>query len=186
MQDVSEFYASNRQAWRIWLEQNHDRETAVWLVFDKGQARTMSWQDIVQEALCFGWIDSRPGKVSDSRSKIYMSKRRPNSVWSKINKQNVEQLTSAGLMAPAGLAAIEIAKQNGSWSTLDLSDKLVQPPELAKLFAANPGAKVEFSNFPIGSQRNTLQWIYNAKTTQTRLRRVQQVVDAAKLNKRLR
>lgn len=186
MESTPHFYAKDRAAWREWLAQNHETETAVWLVFDKGAQRKMSWQDIVQEALCFGWIDSRPGKVSDTQSKIYVSRRKPTSVWSKVNKNNVELLLQQGLMQPAGLQAIETAKQNGSWSALDLSDNLVYPDELRQQFAANPTAREHFENFPEGSRRNTLQWIYDAKTDATRLARVTQVVEAAGKNKRLR
>jgi uncharacterized protein YdeI (YjbR/CyaY-like superfamily) len=155
-------------------------------VFDKGKDRKMSWQDIVQEALCFGWIDSRPGKVSDTQSKIYVSKRKPKSVWSKINKEHIQKLTDKGLMYPAGIRAVEIAKANGSWDALNLSDNLIYPPELEKLFSQNSMAKDNFESFPEGSRRNTLQWIYEAKTEEVRLKRVNQVFEAALGNSRLR
>ncbi len=146
----------------------------------------MSWQDIVEEALCFGWIDSRPGKVSETQSKIYVSKRKPSSVWSKINKQNVEKLITEGKMRPAGLRSIETAKQNGSWNALDLSDSLIYPAELAVLFSTNVNSETNFENFPVGSRKNTLQWIYDAKTEATKIKRVQQTFEAANKNIRLR
>lgn len=102
MDDVAHFYAKDRKSWRAWLEKNHEKENAVWLVSDKGPHRTLSWQDIVQEALCFGWIDGRARKVSETRSKIYVSKHKPKSIWSKINKQSVEKLIEENLMQPAG------------------------------------------------------------------------------------
>jgi uncharacterized protein YdeI (YjbR/CyaY-like superfamily) len=83
--EVTEFYAKNRAAWRGWLQRNHDTQQAVWLIYDKGAHRTLSWEDIVQEALCFGWIDSKPGKVSETQSKLYVSRRKSKSVWSKNN-----------------------------------------------------------------------------------------------------
>lgn len=186
MDNIAHFYAKDRKSWRRWLEKNHKHETAVWLVFDKGKDRTMSWEDIVQEALCFGWIDSRPGKVSESQSKIYISKRKPKSVWSRINKQHVQKLTETGLMQPAGLHAIEVAKSNGSWNALDLSDNLIYPTGLTELFKKNPDAKIHFENFPVGARRNTLQWIYDAKTEDTKNNRINQVVESAKKNIRLR
>lgn len=186
MDTVAHFYAKNRKSWREWLEKNHQNEDAVWLVFDKGSNRSMSWQDIVEEALCFGWIDSRPGKVSETQSKIYVSRRKPKSVWSKINKKHVERLMSQGLMTPAGIKSIEIAKTNGSWNALDLSDNLVYPLELEEMFEVNQAAKTNFDNFPVGSRRNTLQWIYDAKTDVTKMRRITQVFEAAKTNIRLR
>ncbi len=186
MDDVPHFYAPNRKSWRVWLEKNHKDMNAVWLVFDKGDNRTMSWQDIVEEELCFGWIDSRPGKVSETQSKIYVSKRKPKSVWSKINKNNIEKLISQGRMQPAGLSSIEIAKQNGSWNALDLSDALVYPAELSALFDTDLIPKTNFERFPVSSRKNTLQWIYDAKTEATKLKRIQQTFEAAKDNKRVR
>ena len=142
----------------------------------------MAWEDIVQESLCFGWIDSRPGKVSDTQSKIYVSKRKPKSVWSKINKAHIDKLTDAGLMAPAGLAAVKTAKQNGSWDTLNKSDNLEVPSELESLFAKNPTAKANYEAFSPSSKRIILQWIYDAKRDKTRLRRIQQTVELAAKN----
>jgi len=186
MDTVEHFYAKDRDSWRSWLLENHQSKDAVWLVFDKGKDRKMSWGDIVQEALCFGWIDSKPGKVSETQSKIYVSRRKPKSAWSKINKQHIEVLMEKGLMHPAGIEAVATAKNNGSWNALDLSDNLVKPPELEKLFKLNEVAKTNFENFPEGTRKNTLQWIYQAKTEETKLRRINQVVEASAQNIRLR
>jgi len=186
MQDAPHFYAKDRTAWRAWLEENHATESAVWLVYDKGPGRKLTWPDIVQESLCFGWIDSRPGKISDAQSKIYISRRKPKSVWSKINKGHVEELTAKGLMWPAGQAAIDIARQNGSWDALNLSDDLIYPLELIAGFEKTPVAKQHFDAFPVSSRRNSLQWIYDAKTEPTRLARVSQIIENAEKNIRLR
>jgi uncharacterized protein YdeI (YjbR/CyaY-like superfamily) len=186
MDNVTHFYAKDREAWRAWLQKNHESEVAVWLVFDKGKQRTMSWEDIVQEALCFGWIDSRPGKVSETQSKIYVSKRKPKSVWSKINKQHIENLSARGLMTTAGIKSVETAKSNGSWDALDLSDNLIYPKELDEMFVKNHIARSNFEAFPTGAKRNTLQWIYDAKTDVTRLKRARAVFNAARENTRLR
>jgi uncharacterized protein YdeI (YjbR/CyaY-like superfamily) len=186
MNDAPEFYAKDRKAWRQWLLENHQNERAVWLVYDKGEHRKMSWQDIVQEALCFGWIDSRPGKVSEKQSKIYISKRKPKSVWSKINKDSIALLQEQGLMTEAGLEAVAVAKKNGSWSTLEKSDNLIVPPELEAKFESLPNARAHFNNFPVSAKRNALQWIYDAKTPTTRNKRVTEIAEAAEENKRLR
>lgn len=186
MDQIPHYYAKDRKSWRQWLEENHEIQNAIWLVFDKGKDRKMSWQDIVQEALCFGWIDSRPGKVSETQSKIYVSKRKPKSVWSKINKQHVEQLIDQGLMSTAGLKSIELAKANGSWDALNLSDNLIYPKELEALFKDDEVAKTNFESFPPGSRKNMLQWIYDAKTESTKQKRIQQTFDAARENVRLR
>jgi uncharacterized protein YdeI (YjbR/CyaY-like superfamily) len=111
MNDVPSFYAKDRQAWRQWLVHNHDTAQSVWLVYDKGTRRTLSYDDIVEEALCFGWVDSKPGKVNETQSKLYISKRRPTSAWSKSNKQRIRKLVKAGVMQPSGDEAVRIAKK---------------------------------------------------------------------------
>jgi uncharacterized protein YdeI (YjbR/CyaY-like superfamily) len=186
MENVPHFYAKDRALWRGWLVKHHESENAVWLVYDIGAGRTLQWADIVQEALCFGWIDSRPGKVSDTQSKLYISKRKPKSVWSKINKGYVDELQAKGLLMPAGLAAIERAKLNGSWDALNNSDNLTIPPELAAAFAREPETKVNFEAFSESTRRNTLQWVYDAKTDETRMKRIEKIVQSAKAGVRLR
>lgn len=173
------FYAADRAAWRHWLLEHHQTETAVWLIYDKGPGRTMAWADIVQEALCFGWVDSRPGKVSETRSKLYVSRRKPKSAWSKINKAYVEQLAAAGLMMPAGLAAVELAKRNGAWEALTKSDNLELPSELVRQLAANQAAHAHFEAFPASAKRAILEWIYGAKRPETRQKRVDETVRLA-------
>lgn len=175
--EAPEFYAKDRAAWRAWLEKNHQTQQAVWLVFDKGAGRSLQWEDIVQEALCFGWIDSRPGKVSETQSKIYVSRRKPKSVWSKVNKGHVAKLTAQGLIKPAGQQAIDLAQKNGSWDALNNSDNLILPPELSERLTQNTAAKVFFEGLSSSSKRVILEWIYAAKTEPTRLRRIVQTVE---------
>ncbi len=186
MNIVDSFYAPDKESWRTWLEKNHDKESGVWLVFDKGKHRTMSWQDIVEEALCFGWIDGKAGKVSETQSKIYVSRRKPKSVWSKINKQNIKRLIDEKRMQSAGMKSVEIAKLNGSWNALDLSDNLIILSELLSLFKINITAQNNFNNFSASVRKNTLQWIYDAKTELTKMNRIKQTFEAAKSNTLLR
>ncbi len=186
MNEAPEFYAPDRASWRAWLQKNHLTEKSVWLVFDKGKNRTLPWAEIVDEALCFGWVDGRANKVSDTRSKIYVSRRKPKSTWSKINKTKVEELIQSSKMQPAGLAAIEIAKANGAWDQLNLSDDLVLPTELIKLLNANQSAKINFDTFPNSTKRVILEWIYTAKTNETKLSRIQKTVELAAQNIRAR
>lgn len=176
MKQPAEFYASDRSTWRMWLEQNHKKEQAVWLVFDKGIHRTMSWSDIVQEALCFGWIDSLPGKVSDTQSKIYVSRRKPKSVWSKVNKRHIDELRERGLMTEAGEEVVAAAKANGSWDALTRSDNLEIPDELTEAFARNPAAKAAYDALTDSKKRNILERVYDAKTDATRTRRIEHVI----------
>lgn len=186
MKDTAEFYAKDRAAWRQWLASNHDTQTAVWLVYDKGAGRQLTWQDIVQESLCFGWIDGRAGKVSETQSKIYVSKRKPTSRWSKINKEHVERLIANGQMMPAGLAAITRAKENGAWDVLNNSDNLVFPPELEEKLKENPVAGKNFDSFSPSQKRLILQWIYDAKTDATRNSRIAQTIESAERGEKVR
>lgn len=186
MKDVPQVYAKDRATWRQWLEKNHDKEKSVWLVFDKGKNRTLSWTDIVQENLCFGWIDGQAGSVSDTQSKIYVSRRRPKSGWSKINKQHVDDLIAAGLMTPSGQSVIDEAKRNGTWDILNKSDALEIPPELQKLFTKHPTAQKNFEAFSNSSKRVILEWIYAAKKEETTMIRINETFEAAKNNQKVR
>ncbi|MEO5499304.1 MAG: YdeI/OmpD-associated family protein [Candidatus Saccharimonadales bacterium] len=180
MKDVPHFYAKDRTAWRTWLEEHHDTETAVWLVHDKGKNRTFKWEDIVQEALCFGWIDSTAGKVSDTQSKIYVSRRKPKSVWSKINKAHVERLIASGEMTLTGLKVIEVAKGNGSWDALNRSDALELPEELVALLMADATAQQHFQSFSDSAKKQILSWVYSAKRDETKSSRIQKTVEMAR------
>ena len=108
--------AEDRETWRAWLEANHATAAGVWLVGCRaGSGRPiLDYGVSVEEALCFGWVDSRGGKVDERRSKLYFAPRRAQSGWSASNKERVERLMAEGRMAPAGLAAIERAKADGS------------------------------------------------------------------------
>lgn len=179
MDQVQEFYARNRQEWRQWLTDNHDTQVAVWVVFNKGKKRTLGYEEIVEEALCFGWVDSVAGRVDEERTKLYVSKRKPKSAWAKTNKVRVERLREKGLMTPAGEFAIAIAKENGAWDQLNLSDNLIKPPELDAGLSANQKAHEFYDSMPPSSQRLILEWIYGAKTDKTRLARIEQTIDLA-------
>ncbi|HET9173849.1 MAG TPA: YdeI/OmpD-associated family protein [Candidatus Saccharimonadales bacterium] len=177
--NAPEIYMSNRQDWHQWLLNNASDSKGIWLVYDKGANRVLSSADITEEALCFGWIDSVPGRVSDTQSKIYVSPRKPQSAWSKLNKERVARLTKSKLMKPAGLEAVRVAKLNGAWNKLNNSDNFELPQELSDLLAANPKAKVFYDKMPPSSHRIILEWIYAAKTEETRLKRIGETVELA-------
>lgn len=179
MDEASVFYAKDRAAWRQWLKENHTKEKGVWLIYDKGAARTMAWEDIVQEALCFGWIDSRPAKLSETQSKIYVSKRNAKSAWSKINKEHAAYLLKAGLMPPAGQVVIDEAQRNGAWDALSKSDALEMPPEMIALFDKDAKAKRFYDAMPPSSKKLILEWIYSAKKEETQRARIMQTVELA-------
>jgi len=179
------FYAANRKEWREWLEKNHATSRGVWLIYYKqnsGKPR-VAYEDAVEEALCFGWIDSRASTIDEERSMQFFSPRRPRSPWSRPNKQRVERLTEQGLMAPAGIAAIDRAKQNGSWSSLDAVEDLIVPPDLKEALGANPAAMRNFQAFSNSARKQILWWIESAKRPETRARRIEQAVSSAEENK---
>lgn len=176
----------SRAEWRAWLEQNHTRTSGVWLITYKkatGQPR-VEYDDAVEEALCFGWIDSKPNKLDDDRSMLWFAPRKPGTGWSRPNKQRVERMIAAGLMAPAGLAKVEAAQQDGSWSALDAVEALEIPPDLESALAANPLAQQHWDDFPRSVKRGILEWIANAKRPETRARRVAETAELAAQNKR--
>lgn len=179
-------HPSSRAEWRAWLEENHTRGEGVWFVSYKkvtGKPR-IEYEEAVEEALCFGWIDSKAGTVDDERSRLWMSPRKPKTGWSKPNKERVERLIAAGRMAPAGLAKIEAAKEDGSWTALDAVEALEVPPDLAEALARFPAAANYFEAFPRSVKRNILEWIGNAKTAGTRAKRIDETARLAADNVR--
>ncbi|MBL8046726.1 MAG: YdeI/OmpD-associated family protein [Anaerolineales bacterium] len=177
-------HPKTRAEWRIWLEQNHTRAEGVWLISYKkatGKPR-FEYDEAVEEALCFGWIDSKPNKLDDERSMLWFAPRKPGPGWSKPNKERVEKMLKAGGMAPAGLAKVEAAKKDGSWAALDAVEALEIPPDLGKALKANKKAKDYFEAFPRSVKRGILEWILNAKKPETRAKRVEETVRLAEKN----
>ena len=181
---IKTFHAKDRKAWRAWLAKNHADEKSVWLIIYKKDSgkKSVTYPEAVEEALCFGWIDSKPNKRDEESYYQFFSKRKPASNWSKINKDRIEKLISEGLMMPAGLAAIEIAKQNGTWSALDKIEILSLPADLKKMFSKNKVAAKFFDAFPRSVKKGILEWIQNAKTEATRTKRLEETVKLAEKN----
>jgi uncharacterized protein YdeI (YjbR/CyaY-like superfamily) len=181
-----EVLAKDRAAWRRWLERHHATSGAVWLVLGKkgGGVRTVAYEEAVEEALCFGWIDSKPNPIDETRFKVWMAPRKPRSGWSRVNKRRIERLLAEGRVAPAGLAAVEAAKADGSWSRLDASDALTVPRDLAAALSAHPNARGHFDAFPPSTRRGILEWIDGAKRAETRAKRIAETARLAEENVR--
>jgi uncharacterized protein YdeI (YjbR/CyaY-like superfamily) len=146
----------------------------------KGSGRTgLTYDEAVEEALCFGWIDGRAGKLDDRRTMIWFSPRKRGSGWARTNKVRVERLLAEGLMAPPGLALIEEAKRDGSWTRLDAVEDLTVPDDLAAAFAGQPGARERWDGLPRSVRRAALEWIVQAKRPETRARRVTETAQMA-------
>ena len=180
-QKLETFYPRNRQEWRAWLEENHDKKQNIWLIYYKQKSKipTVSYSDAVDEALCFGWIDSKAKSIDEVKFMQFFSRRKEKSVWSKINKEKIESLINSGLMAPAGFAIIEKAKANGSWAILDEVEALIIPPDLEEAFSQKLDAKTYFQSLSRTDQRNILQWLVLAKRPETRQKRIDEIVDLA-------
>lgn len=170
-----------RAEWRQWLLRHHQQTESIWLVLHKkgSGGSTLTLSEAVEEALCFGWIDSVSNKLDEQRYKIQLSPRKPKSNWSKINKARARNMIKAGRMHAAGQAMIDLAKKTGTWNALNEVDKLVVPPDLAKAFARQQKARTFFDAFPPSVRRGILEWIQNAKTPATRSKRIAETVALA-------
>jgi uncharacterized protein YdeI (YjbR/CyaY-like superfamily) len=175
-----------RSEWRQWLAANHTRTTGVWLVSYKkatGKPR-FEYGDAVEEALCFGWVDSKPNKLDAERTLLWFAPRKPGTGWSRPNKLRVERLIHAGLMAEAGLRKVAQAKIDGSWEKLDAIEELTIPEDLAQALEACSGAAQNFAAFPRSVKRGILEWISSAKTPPTRAKRIEETARLAGKNER--
>jgi len=179
MNEISIFYPETRADWRKWLEENHDKEQAVWVVYyaKSTEKPTISWSEAVDEALCFGWIDSKRVSAGPGRSHQFFCKRKAKSTWSKINKEKIVRLTESGLMTKAGFEIIELAKQNGSWTILDEVEELVVPKDLESALDLYEGAMDYFSGLSKSVKKMMLYRIMSAKLPETRQKRIADIVE---------
>ncbi len=182
---LDNFHATERKEWRQWLEKNYRSSLGVWVIYYKVKSGKPSvrYSEAVKEALCFGWIDSKVKSLDEERYMQIFTPRKPKSVWSKLNKQYIEELIKEGLMTPSGLEKIEAAKQDGSWNKLDAIEQLIIPADLKKALEANETANTYFEAFSNSSKKNILFWIESAKRPETRLKRIEQTISSAAQNK---
>jgi len=187
LDEAPHVHADDRATWHAWLEANHASARGVWLVTWRRRTGrpTLSYEDAIEEALCFGWVDSTSGHLDDDRGKLYFAPRKPRSVWAASNKARAEKLIREGRMAPAGLAAIERARANGSWSLLESSDRLEVPDDLAAALEAHPPADASFAAFPPSARKMMLGWLATARRPETRARRIERIAEAAARNERV-
>jgi uncharacterized protein YdeI (YjbR/CyaY-like superfamily) len=189
LDDREHVYPGDRPAWRAWLRDHHATSPGIWLVLDKKASRDagrLTYDAAVEEALCFGWIDGLARTLDGARYRLLLTPRRPGSPWSRPNKTRVEALVAQGLMTAAGLARIDAAKADGSWTALDAVEDLVIPPDLAAALAADPAARRHFDAFSDSAKKGILWWIVSAKRPETRARRVRETVEQAAVNVRAR
>ena len=173
------FQPKSRKAWRDWLKKHHASSPGIWLVYAKRHTgiASLSYDDAVEEALCYGWIDSLVHPIDDDLYKQVFTPRKPKSVWSKANKARVKRLMAAGLMTAPGTAAVAQAKKNGKWNGLDEAASLAMPPDLLKAIAASAAARKNWLAYSPGMRKGFLYMVASAKRPETRAARIAQVVD---------
>ncbi len=177
---------TSRAGWRAWLLAHHRASPGVWGVLWKKASGGpyVSYDDVVDEAIAFGWVDSLVRKLDEHRSQLLLTPRKPASSWSRVNKDRVARLIAAGTMTEAGLAAVETAKRNGAWTALDEVEQLIEPDDLRAALDADPAARRHWDAFPRSAKRGILEWIGTAKKPETRGRRVAETARLAAGNVR--
>ena len=188
MQPNRQLYVTNRDDWRSWLKDNHATEKEIWLVFFKKKTGKPSipYEDAVEEAICFGWIDSIVKKIDDERYFQKFTPRTDKAGWSAINKIRAERMIQQGRMRMAGRSKIREAKRSGSWDETSTSKKPWDMPlELKEALATNELAKNNFERLAPSYQRQYVGWIASAKRSETRLRRTKEVIGLLEHNQRL-
>jgi len=168
----------SRNAWRRWLEKNHAASTGVWLVYAKKYSRlpSLTYNDAVEEALCFGWIDSKINPIDDIFYMQIFTPRKPKSAWSALNKTRVERLLAAGLMAPAGRVVVNAAKNSGTWDATKHVEELTIPPDLEEAIKANPDASRYWGSYSASRRKGVLYRLAGAKRPETRARYLQEII----------
>lgn len=180
-QNIDTICPRSKKEWRAWLQKNHVLKQSVWLIYHRKNSGvpTITWSEAVDEALCFGWIDSKKQTIDDEKYRQFFSKRKADSTWSKINKDKVAQLIDDGLMTQAGLDSIAIAKKNGSWTFLDTIEALEVPTDLNKELKKHGGAKKYFNSLSNSKKKILLYWVLSAKRPETRQKRITEIAEFA-------
>ncbi len=183
---IEAIHAGDRKAWRKWLEKYATTKKSVFLIIYKKVSgkKSVDYAAAVEEALCFGWIDSKAVKRDEESVYQYMAKRKPNGVWSKVNKARIERLIANGSMTELGMQTIEAAKKNGSWSMLDDVEDLTIPTDLKQKLNENAIARSCFESYPASLKKQILHWIKFAKREETRAKRIHEVISFAEKNQR--
>jgi uncharacterized protein YdeI (YjbR/CyaY-like superfamily) len=180
-EEVETFCPTSQVEWRRWLNKNHTSKQSIWLVCYKKKSNkpTIAWSDAVDEALCFGWIDSKRILIDEEKFMQFFSRRKLNGTWSKVNKEKIEKLIDKGLMTKAGFETIETAKKNGSWTILDDVEELKIPRDLNKELNNRTDSKKYFLSLSKSVRKAILQWVTLAKRPETRQKRIHEIATLA-------
>jgi uncharacterized protein YdeI (YjbR/CyaY-like superfamily) len=181
MNDAARVQPDSVETWAAWLDDNHSTAAGVWLVMWKKTTgrQVVTYETAVVEALRYGWVDSLGRALDDERTMLWFSPRKPGSGWSRPNKERIAQLEAADRMHPSGAAVLAAARADGSWTLLDDVEALVVPADLEAAFAAHPGSREQWDDFPRSARRAILAWIVTAKRPETRQRRIDDTAERA-------
>jgi uncharacterized protein YdeI (YjbR/CyaY-like superfamily) len=184
LEEKEHLYFKNADEWRTWLHENHHSSKGIYLLFYKVSSpfESMRWEEAVQVAICYGWIDSTVKKMDEHQRKQLFTPRKDKSVWSKLNKTYIEKLMHENAMHESGLRKIEIAKQNGSWNSLDDVENHIIPEDLQLAFDVNPNAWSNYQAFSPSYRKSYLYWLSQAKRTETRQNRIREIIDLCEQN----
>ena len=179
-------HAETRAALRRWLTTHQDDGAGAWFAsWKKATGRpAVPYDELVEELLCVGWVDATAGSLDDDRGMLWCAPRKKGSGWARTNKERVERLEAAGLLLPRGVAVIEQARADGSWTALDASENLETPADLMVLLEADPPARAAYGAWPPSVRKQAIAWITTAKRDETRARRVEAVHAAAREGRR--
>ncbi len=182
--DSDTFYAKSAEEWREWLANNGQTEKSIRLILfhKKSGVPSVGYQESIEHALCFGWIDSKANKRDDKSFFLFFTPRKPGSTWGKANRERAEKMIALGLMTPAGQAMIDLAKKSGAWDSLAEAQDDVIPTDLQALFDENQAAYRNFQSFAHSYRRAYLEWILDAKRPETRLKRMAHLIQLAERN----
>jgi uncharacterized protein YdeI (YjbR/CyaY-like superfamily) len=184
--DYPIFHAETRAAWRAWLAAHHAQERGVWLASWKPVTGrpAVPYEEAVEEALCVGWIDSTVNALDEERGLQMMTRRKPRSTWTRLNRRRVAALEAAGLMTDAGRRAVEVARANGWWTILDPVEDLLEPDDLAAALDDVPVARTQWDAFPPSARKAMLWWVISAVRPETRATRIARIVAEARDGRR--
>jgi uncharacterized protein YdeI (YjbR/CyaY-like superfamily) len=184
--DFPIYHPANLAAWRTWLAANCDAARGVWVAsWRKGSGRDpIAYEDLVEEAICFGWIDSTVNILDDERGLQLMTPRKPKSAWTRLNRQRAAALEAQGRMADAGRRAVEAARANGWWTIYDSVEDLVEPDDLVRALDATPSARTAWDGFPPSARKQMLWWVVSAGRPETRASRIAKIVAEAEHGRR--
>jgi uncharacterized protein YdeI (YjbR/CyaY-like superfamily) len=184
--DLPVYHPENLAAWRAWLAANHDTARGVWVAsWRKASGRApVPYPELVEEAICFGWIDSTVGILDDERALQLMTPRKPKSGWTRLNRRRAAALEEQGRMADAGRRAVEVARANGWWTIYDAVEDLAEPEDLAGALDASPAARTAWDAFPPSARKQMLWWVVSAAKAETRASRIGKIVAEAEQGRR--